>query len=84
GTGSGTFLDMAYIVKEVSKGINSSVGVSTIGFAILPDVFNSMMNGPAMANVLPNGYGALHDLDYLMHHNYDKKPLEIKYANKTI
>ena len=84
GTGSGTFLDMAYIVKEVSKNINSTVGVSTIAFIILPDVFNSMMNGPAMANVLPNGYGALHDLDYLMHHNPDKKPLEIKYANKTI
>jgi hypothetical protein len=84
GTGSGTFLDMAYIVKEVSKGINATVGVSTIGFAILPDVFNTMMNGPAMANVLPNGYGALHDLDFLMHHNFDKKPLEIKYATKTV
>ena len=84
GTGSGTFLDIAYIVKEVSKSINASVGVSTIGFAILPDVFNAMMTGPAMANVLPNGYGALYDLDYLMHHNFDKKPLEIKYANKTI
>ena len=43
-----------------------------------------MMTGPAMANVLPNGYGAMHDLDYLMHHNFNKKPLEIKYANKTI
>ncbi|MBQ0769335.1 MAG: hypothetical protein KBT58_08590, partial [Bizionia sp.] len=84
GTGSGTFLDIAYIVKEVSKSINANVGVSTIGFAILPDVFNAMMTGPAMANVLPNGYGALYDLDYLMHHNFDKKPLEIKYANKTI
>lgn len=84
GTGSGTFLDMAYIVKEVSKGINATVGVSTIAFAILPDVFNAMMNGPAMANVLPNGYGALHDLDFLMHHNFDKKPLQIKYANKSI
>ncbi|WP_282071378.1 tubulin-like doman-containing protein [Polaribacter atrinae] len=84
GTGSGTFLDMAYIVKEVSKGINATVEVSTIGFAILPDVFNAMMNGPAMANVLPNGYGALHDLDFLMHHNYDKKPLEIKYSTKTL
>ncbi|RYM34800.1 hypothetical protein ERX46_05345 [Brumimicrobium glaciale] len=84
GTGSGTFLDIAYIVKEVSKSINANVGVSIIGFAILPDVFNAMMTGPAMANVLPNGYGALYDLDYLMHHNFDKKPLEIKYANKTI
>ncbi|MGO1751596.1 MAG: tubulin-like doman-containing protein [Psychroflexus sp.] len=84
GTGSGTFLDIAYIVKEVSKSINANVGVSTIGFAILPDVFNAMMTGPAMANVLPNGYGALYDLDYLMHHNFDKKPLEIKYANKNI
>lgn len=84
GTGSGTFIDMAYIVKEVSKNINATVGVSTIGFAILPDVFKSMMNGPAMENVLPNGYGALHDLDYLMHHDFDKLPLDIKYANKTI
>ena len=84
GTGSGTFIDMAYIVKEVSKNINATVGVSTIGFAILPDVFNSMMTGPAMQNVLPNGYGALQDLDYLMHHNHTKKPLQIKYSEKTI
>jgi hypothetical protein len=84
GTGSGTFIDMAYIVKEVSKSINATVGVSTIGFAVLPDVFTSMMNGPAMKNVMPNGYGAMHDLDYLMHLNYDKNPLQIRYADKTI
>ena len=84
GTGSGTFIDIAYIVKEASKSINATVGVSTIGFAILPDVFNSMMNGPAMANVLPNGFGAMSDLDYLMHQDLTKNPLEIKYFNKTI
>lgn len=84
GTGSGTFIDMAYIVKEVSKSISATVGVSTIAFAILPDVFNSMMTGPAMQNVLPNGYGAMYDLDFLMHHNPNKTPLQIKYAEKTI
>lgn len=84
GTGSGTFIDMAYIVKEVSRSINATVGVSTIAFAILPDVFNAMMTGPAMQNVLPNGYGALHDLDFLMHQNHTKQPLEIRYADKTI
>lgn len=84
GTGSGTFIDMAYIVKEVSKNINATVGVSTIGFAILPDVFNIMMTGPAMQNVLPNGYGALHDLDYLMDPSIKDKGLEINYESKTI
>lgn len=84
GTGSGTFIDMAYIIKDVSRSISNTVGVSTFGFAILPDVFHTMMNGPAMANVLPNGFGALADLDYLMHQNFDKTPLEIKLSNKTI
>jgi len=84
GTGSGTFIDMAYIIKEASKSIDSTVGVSIIGFAVLPDVFSTMMTGPAMKNALPNGFGAMYDLDYLMHHNYKKRPLEIKYSNKTI
>lgn len=84
GTGSGTFIDVAYIVKEVLKSINATVGVSTVGFAILPDVFNAMMTGPAMQNVLPNGYGALEDLDFLMHQDLTKTPLQINYSGKSI
>ena len=82
GTGSGMFIDIAYIVKDAISMYPNTM--KTIAFMVLPDVFRSMANGPAMRNVKPNGYGALVDLDYLMHLNPDSTPLKIAYENKEI
>lgn len=63
GTGSGCFMDIAYIAQEAFVGNN----VHFNAYAVLPDVFRQMSNGPKMLNVQPNAYGAIEELDYFMH-----------------
>lgn len=60
GTGAGTFINMAYLLKEVAPQCKLT------GYAVLPDVFEAMSNS-GMAKVKPNAYGAIQDLDWLMH-----------------
>lgn len=58
GTGSGTFLDVAFLLREQIK----STDVIT-AYLLLPDVFTAK---PATRNVEPNAYAALRELDYYM------------------
>lgn len=81
GTGSGTFIDIVYLVKEALKGNNN---VTNIGFAVLPDVFNAMQQGVSMANTRPNSYGALMDLDFLMSKDIPSYGLTINLNNQII
>lgn len=81
GTGSGTYIDIAYLVKEA---IGTANNTTSIAFIVMPDVFNAMLAGPSMMNVRPNGYGAMKDLDFLMQNNINNLGLELKYQNKTI
>jgi hypothetical protein len=76
GTGCGTFIDMAYLIKELVPNAKISA------YAILPDVFEAFMNGLRVANIKPNAYGALIDLDYLMHLIPGKSEFKIKYHNR--
>ena len=76
GTGCGTFLDMGYLVRSVLP--NKKI----TGYAVLPDVFESMGNGNAsMARVKPNAYGAIQDLDWLMHLSMDSKEINLDYIS---
>lgn len=75
GTGSGTFINVAYLLKKLFP--NSKV----IGYAIGAEVFRAMGSGPRFARVRPNAYGALVDLDYLMHLTGQEAPIKIKYLN---
>lgn len=60
GTGAGTFLNMAYIIRD-------ALGKCKItGYAVLPDVFEAMSQY-GMERVKPNTYGSIIDLDYFMH-----------------
>lgn len=81
GTGSGTFIDIAYLVKEAIGTANNTI---SIAFIVLPDVFNAMQSGPSMQNVKPNGFGALKDLDFLMRNDIDKLKLNLEYQDKNI
>ena len=72
GTGCGSFINMAYLLKEIN------VGLKVTGYAVLPGAFDSLA---ACAHVKPNTYGALFDLDYLMHHGINNTPIDIKYLN---
>lgn len=78
GTGAGTFLSTAYLVKEVLP------QCKLFGYAVLPDVFESMMRGSAVAHVTSNAYGAIKDLDFLMHLDMGKEPVKLEYLNRVI
>jgi hypothetical protein len=60
GTGAGTFINMAYIIRNVLGKCKLT------GYAVLPDVFESMSQF-GMERVKPNTYGSIIDLDYFMH-----------------
>ena len=79
GTGCGTFLDVAYLIRKMyGKGVN------LFGYAVLPKVFREMVpTGPAMMRVLPNAYGALQDLDFLMHLSQNDDPVVFNWISNS-
>lgn len=74
GTGCGTFINMAYLLREKAPDCKLT------GYAVLPDVFKRMSNS-GMAKVAPNAYGAIVDLDYLMHMGIGSKSVKLDYIN---
>ena len=72
GTGCGTFINMAYMLREKAPMCKLT------GYAVLPDVFKHMAHA-GMAKVAPNAYGAIEDLDYLMHMGIGSKPIKLDY-----
>ncbi len=62
GTGCGTFMDMAYLLRRVVP------SAKVVGYAVLPEVFDSMTTNDAeKAYIFQNAYGAIQDLDWAMH-----------------
>lgn len=74
GTGCGTFINMAYVLRQEAPECKLT------GYAVLPDVFKHMSNA-GMAKVAPNAFGAIKDLDYLMHMGIGSKPIKLDYIN---
>lgn len=65
GTGSGTFLDVCYLAKELSQSNNGMV----YGYFFLPDVNLSKLdlgNDLARTAIMQNGYAAMQELDHCM------------------
>lgn len=77
GTGSGIFLNTAYLIKRMFPTIKLS------GYAVLSDVFRNMVSGAMSARVKPNAKGAIIDLDYLAHLTPDSDPIDIKWLRET-
>ena len=71
GTGCGTFLDIAYIVRRVA-GNNCKLA----GFGMLPEIFKAQMNN-GVGRVRPNAYGAIKDLDWLMSRSMDQEAIKV-------
>ena len=66
GTGSGTFLDMAYLVRYVITKINNR-HINMHGMAYLPDVNLCKVKTPEVRAYIPvNGYATLKELDFWM------------------
>lgn len=74
GTGCGTFINMAYLLKKFAPTCKLT------GYGVLPDVFEAMTSA-GMAKVKPNAYGAIQDLDWLMHLNLNSDKIALDYIN---
>ncbi|MBC5663670.1 hypothetical protein H8S09_12440, partial [Coprococcus sp. NSJ-10] len=62
GTGSGTFLDVCYMVREVIK---NEKGTYMCGYFFLPDVNVAHVRSNRVKDYIPlNGYAAMQELDY--------------------
>lgn len=72
GTGSGNFIDMAYLVKDIFREQALPETSKIVGYMVLPDVYDAQLIF-GKERLFPNGCGSLIDLDYLMHLNYDKQ-----------
>ncbi len=70
GTGSGTFLDVCYLVQEALERIALKGKALTCGYFFLPDVNlsnTSIEEGSAVARYIKaNGFAAMKELDYCM------------------
>ena len=87
GTGSGTFLDVCYLVRHALKELGQASG-KVYGYFFLPDVNLSV---PAVASntskssyIKYNGYSALQELDYCMNLERNKDFFEQRYATFTV
>ncbi len=76
GTGCGTFINMAYLLRKEAPNCKLT------GYAVLPDIFKSMSRS-GMAKVAPNAYGAIMDLDYLMHMGIGSNPIKLDYIKDS-
>lgn len=76
GTGCGTFINMAYLLRKEAPNCKLT------GYAVLPDIFKSMSRS-GMAKVAPNAYGAILDLDYLMHMGVGSNPIKLDYIKDS-
>ncbi|MEG0865324.1 MAG: tubulin-like doman-containing protein, partial [Clostridia bacterium] len=85
GTGSGTFLDVAQIVRECLRSnasLNNKRSCIT-GYLVMPDISCSHVNdgGDAMQSIMKrNGYAALKELDFWMRVNEHKTPYTMQYT----
>lgn len=77
GTGCGTFINMAYLLRE--KAPNCKIS----GYAVLPDIFKKQLAESDAKRVTPNAYGAIQDLDFLMSFTAGSDPINIKYHDWT-
>lgn len=73
GTGCGTFLNVAYLLRELLPDAKIS------GYAVMADVFRAMMQGAGVVRVRPNAFGAIMDLDFLAHLDAASAPVTFKW-----
>jgi len=76
GTGSGMFIDVAYLTQDVFKQRGMADNARIIGVFITPKVFSNV----PQENIQPNALAALQELDYFMtQRSEEKKSQTIRY-----
>lgn len=86
GTGSGCFLDIAYIVRGIIERDHGSAGidrVNTLGYLFTPDInlSNKSLSEHTREYIKKNGYAALKELDYWMNVDSRGERFQQKYGN---
>ncbi len=81
GTGSGTFIDIPYIIRKVAEA--KGFGTENIGMLFLPDVTlsDNTIDGAAALNIKANGFAGLKELDYLMNIERNGEVFKQKYSD---
>ncbi|MBC8080949.1 MAG: tubulin-like doman-containing protein, partial [Gorillibacterium sp.] len=86
GTGSGGFLDIAYIVRALMEREYADAGVdkvSMLGYLFMPDVnlANKSLTDHTREYIKKNGYAALKELDYWMNADERNERFKQRYGN---
>lgn len=86
GTGSGCFLDIAYIVRGIIERDHGSAGidrVNTLGYLFTPDInlSNKSLSEHTREYIKKNGYAALKELDYWMNVDNRGERFKQQYGN---
>ncbi|CAH1215529.1 hypothetical protein PAECIP111892_04112 [Paenibacillus auburnensis] len=86
GTGSGAFLDIAYIVRGIIERDYGAAGidrVNTLGYLFTPDVnlANKSLSEHTREYIRKNGYAALKELDYWMNVDSRGERFRQQYGN---
>jgi hypothetical protein len=79
GTGSGMFLDIAYMLRKI-VGVDPSTR-RFIGMLVMPEVYEPVVENQHIRRIYSNGYAALRELDYLL--NSPKRSYIIKGKDHT-
>lgn len=81
GTGSGSFIDLAYIIREIIREKGWTPRFEMIGCLYLPDVYE--VSGAGRYKIMENGYAALKELDYFMNvENLEDGGFNMQYLSK--
>ena len=84
GTGSGTYLDLAYIARDVAEGILPNK-VTSYGYIFMPDVnLSRPLSEETKTYIRRNGYAALRELDYVMNMHADGGRFTQRYSNTYV
>lgn len=79
GTGSGMFLDVAYLLRKIA-GVDPSTR-RFMGMFVMPEVYEPVVENAHIKRIYANSYAALRELDYLM--NSPKRSYQIRGKDHT-
>ncbi|MCL2699518.1 MAG: tubulin-like doman-containing protein, partial [Defluviitaleaceae bacterium] len=84
GTGSGTFIDIPYLIRRIAEA--KGFETENIGMIFLPDVTlsDNSIDGAAALNIKANGFASLKELDYLMNLERNDEFFEQTYSDIDI
>lgn len=82
GTGSGTFLDMAYLLRHIAANDCQVNNVNLMGYIVTPDL--NLKNGAKEENLYCNGFASLKELDYWMSSEEHLQPFVQNYGSGCI